>query len=75
MEYVGYTDGSEEVVFRGDVDSGEFIALWLKDGKINAGMNVNVWDASETIRDLIEKKVEIDSTALTDPEVDLGTLG
>ena len=28
MEYVGYGDGSDEVVIRGDLDVREFIALW-----------------------------------------------
>jgi 3-phenylpropionate/trans-cinnamate dioxygenase ferredoxin reductase component len=30
------------VVFRSDRASGEFIAFWLRDGRVAAGMNVNV---------------------------------
>ena len=74
MEYVGYTDGSEKLLFRGDVASGEFIAFWVGDGQIRAGMNVNVWDVSETIRDLIRAGVEVDRDELTDPETDLASL-
>lgn len=42
MEYSGYAPQWDEVVFRGDCDSGEFIAFWLRDGRVAAGMNVNV---------------------------------
>jgi len=74
MEYVGYATEWDRIVYRGDVDAREFIAFWLKDGLIVAGMNVNVWDVSELIRDLIKGRVEVDPARLTDPEVDLASL-
>jgi len=45
MEYSGHVgpDGYDTVVFRGDVASGEFIAFWMRDGRVLAGMNVNTW--------------------------------
>ena len=48
MEYSGYAEpGSyDQVVFRGDVPAREFVAFWLADGRVLAGMNVNVWDAA-----------------------------
>lgn len=75
MEYSGYVDpnGYDEVVFRGDKDALEFIAFWMKDHKILAGMNVNIWDETDHIRALIKSGRRIDkarlvdtSTALTD---------
>ncbi len=74
MEYVGYADGDDELVIRGDLDGREFIAFWLQDGRIAAGMNVNVWDVSDTIRDLIKTRAEIDRDALADPGTDLSSL-
>lgn len=74
MEYVGYATEWDRIVYRGDVSAREFIAFWLKDGLIVAGMNVNVWDVSDLIRDLIKGRVEVDPTRLTDPEVDLSSL-
>ena len=54
MEYVGYADaGYDEVVVRGDLDAREFVALWVRDGRVVAGMNVNVWDVTDRIRDII----------------------
>lgn len=74
MEYVGYATEWDRIVYRGDVAEREFIAFWMKDDRILAGMNVNVWDVSETIRDLIAARVEVDSARLADPDVDLTSL-
>lgn len=74
MEYVGFATEYDNIVYRGDVDSREFIAFWLKDNRVVAGMNVNVWDVSDPIRDLIRSRREIDAALLSDPEVDLSTL-
>ena len=43
----------DKVVFRGDRDSGEFVAFWLRDQRVVAGMNVNVWDVNEHVQALI----------------------
>ncbi|MFI5428841.1 oxidoreductase C-terminal domain-containing protein [Aeromicrobium sp. UC242_57] len=43
MEYVGRGSADDDVVIRGDRDSGEFVAYWLRDGVVTAAMNVNVW--------------------------------
>jgi 3-phenylpropionate/trans-cinnamate dioxygenase ferredoxin reductase subunit len=50
MEYSGYAVDWDEVVFRGDVAGREFIAYWMKGGRVVAGMNVNVWDVTEEIQ-------------------------
>ena len=31
MEYSGYVTEWDEIIYRGAVDDGEFIAFWLKD--------------------------------------------
>lgn len=74
MEYVGFASDWDEVVIRGSKESREFIAFWLKDGRIQAGMNVNIWDVSETIGELIKSKRQIDLVALADPDTDLATI-
>jgi 3-phenylpropionate/trans-cinnamate dioxygenase ferredoxin reductase component len=53
MEYLGYADVDDDVVVHGDLDKREFVALWTRDGKVVAGMNVNVWDVGDRIRELI----------------------
>src|SRR5919109_3450815 len=53
MEYSGYATEWDQVVFRGNAEAYEFIAFWLRDGRLVAAMNMNVWDVSEPIRELI----------------------
>jgi 3-phenylpropionate/trans-cinnamate dioxygenase ferredoxin reductase component len=76
MEYIGYVgpNGYDQVVFRGDVAGREFIAFWLADNKILAGMNVNVWDVVDPIKALIRAGREVDTTRLADPDVPLDSL-
>jgi 3-phenylpropionate/trans-cinnamate dioxygenase ferredoxin reductase subunit len=73
MEYAGYAPPGryDQVVFRGDVASREFIAFWLRDGRVVAGMNVNVWDVTDEIQDLIRAGGAVDVARLTDPKVPL----
>ncbi|MFJ3333207.1 NAD(P)/FAD-dependent oxidoreductase [Streptomyces sp. NPDC086766] len=76
MEYSGWAPpGSyDEVVIRGDAGKREFIAFWVKEGRVLAGMNVNVWDVTETVQRLIRAKAPVDTEALADPHVPLDSL-
>jgi 3-phenylpropionate/trans-cinnamate dioxygenase ferredoxin reductase subunit len=76
MEYAGYVDpgGYDDVILRGDVDRREFIAFWLKGGRVLAGMNVNVWDVTDAIRDLVRSGRPVDQSRLGDPQVPLADL-
>ncbi len=73
MEYAGYVEPGEydQVVFRGDVERREFIAFWLSGGRVLAGMNVNIWDASDTIQALVRGGGTVDPDRLADPAVPL----
>ncbi|MFF8604811.1 NAD(P)/FAD-dependent oxidoreductase [Streptomyces sp. NPDC015346] len=76
MEYSGWAPpGSyDQVVARGDVGKREFIAFWLKDRRVLAGMNVNVWDVTDPIQRLIRSGAQVDPEALADPSVPLENL-
>ncbi|MCD2196048.1 FAD-dependent oxidoreductase [Actinomycetospora endophytica] len=76
MEYTGYVDQSEPVdlVIRGDLVGREFIAFWLREGRLVAGMNVNVWDVTEDIERLIRSGAVIDAERLADPEIPLSEI-
>lgn len=76
LEYSGWAPpGSyDQVVIRGDAGKREFIAFWLKDRRVLAGMNVNVWDVTEGIQDLIRAGQQTDPDALGDPSVPLASL-
>jgi 3-phenylpropionate/trans-cinnamate dioxygenase ferredoxin reductase component len=74
MEYSGHAPEWGEVVFRGDRDAGEFVAFWLKDERVVAGMNVNVWDVNEHVQELIRARRPVDLRALSDPDTPLESL-
>ena len=74
MEYSGHAPDWDEVVFRGDRDGGEFVAFWLSDGRVIAGMNVNVWDVNEHVQALIRSRAVVDKSALSDPDTPLESL-
>jgi 3-phenylpropionate/trans-cinnamate dioxygenase ferredoxin reductase subunit len=74
MEYAGHATDWDDVVFRGDVDGREFIAFWLKDGRLLAGMNVNVWDVTDDIQALIRTRAVVDRDRLRDPDTPLAEL-
>jgi 3-phenylpropionate/trans-cinnamate dioxygenase ferredoxin reductase component len=77
MEYVGYApaDSYTQVVVRGDVSGREFVAFWLDgDDRIQAAMNVNVWDVVDEIKPLIAGRVVVSPSRLADPDVPLAEL-
>ncbi|MDH6227109.1 FAD-dependent oxidoreductase [Streptomyces sp. MJP52] len=76
MEYSGWAPPGayDEVVIRGDAGKREFVAFWMKDGRVLAGMNVNVWDVTPTVQDLVRAAVPVDTEALSDPRVALESL-
>ncbi|MFH8471898.1 NAD(P)/FAD-dependent oxidoreductase [Streptomyces sp. NPDC018000] len=76
LEYSGWAPpGSyDQVVIRGDAGKREFIAFWLKDRRVLAGMNVNVWDVTEAVQQLIRSGRQLDPDALADPSVPLVSL-
>jgi len=74
MEYAGYATSWDRVVVRGDLAGREFIAFWLAGDRVLAGMNVNVWDVTDTIQRLIRERVAIDDRRLADPDVPLDEL-
>jgi NADPH-dependent 2,4-dienoyl-CoA reductase/sulfur reductase-like enzyme len=77
MEYTGFapfTVGAE-IVYRGRPEDGSFIAFWLRDDRVVAGMNVNLWDVADDIAELVRGGAagrRIDRARLVDVDVPLG---
>ncbi|MEZ0364449.1 NAD(P)/FAD-dependent oxidoreductase [Mycobacterium sp. pUA109] len=75
MEYVGYAASYQRVVFRGDVDGREFVAFWLDgDNRVLAGMNVNIWEGLDDIKELIRSRAPVHPDALADSRAPLSAL-
>jgi 3-phenylpropionate/trans-cinnamate dioxygenase ferredoxin reductase subunit len=71
MEYSGFARSWDRVVLRGDPAGREFIAFWLVEDRVVAGMNVNVWDVTDSIQELIRERVPVDDRRLADTDVPL----
>ncbi|MER6998583.1 FAD/NAD(P)-binding oxidoreductase [Streptomyces sp. NPDC000410] len=76
MEYTGYAapGAYDRVLFRGDPSGGEYIAFWIGEGRVLAGMNVNVWDVTDAIKELVRSGRTVDPERLADPSVPLDSL-
>jgi hypothetical protein len=76
MEYAGWIapGAGTDLVIRGSLDQGEFIAFWTQEGRVVAGMNVNVWDVTDAIQDLVRRGTPVDPDRLADPQVPLTDL-
>ncbi|MET4157430.1 FAD-dependent oxidoreductase [Agromyces sp. PvR057] len=86
MEYSGYgaLAAGAEVVVRGEVPltaaslpqtRREGVVFWLApDGRVAAGMNINVWDVNEQVQRLIRSGRVVSREELADPSVPLDAL-
>lgn len=74
MEYTGWASASDRLVVRGSLDERQFIAFWLRDGRVVAGMNANIWDVAKPIERLIRSRATVDPKALADASLAIGEL-
>jgi NADPH-dependent 2,4-dienoyl-CoA reductase/sulfur reductase-like enzyme len=74
MEYSGLGGPADTVICRGNPDDGAFIAFWVQDGRVTAGMNVNVWDVTGPIQELIRSRRQVQAARLADPDTPLDRL-
>jgi transaldolase len=70
MEHSGFAGPGDydRVVYRGDLDAGEFVAFWLSGDRVVAGMNVNVWGVADPLQRLIRSGAAVDDQRLRRPE-------
>jgi 3-phenylpropionate/trans-cinnamate dioxygenase ferredoxin reductase subunit len=74
MEYTGWATPSDQLVVRGSLADRQFIAFWLRDGRLVAGMNANIWDVAKPIERLIRSRAVVDAAALADASVPIDQL-
>jgi len=79
MEYAGWIPpgATTDLIIRGDLGRREFVAFWTIDGRVAAGMNVNVWEVTDPIQDLIRaglKGAVVDPADLRNSAVSLEEL-
>ncbi len=67
MEYLGVVagpDGYDEVVVSGSLGDRELVAFWLRAGRVEAGMAVNVWDRMDDVKALIHRDGPVERAEL-----------
>ena len=76
MEYTGDIGpaGYDRVIFRRHADSNEMIVFWLYEQRIQAGMNINIWDVADDIERSIQSARPIKADDLGNPAIPLATL-
>jgi 3-phenylpropionate/trans-cinnamate dioxygenase ferredoxin reductase subunit len=76
MEYTGDIgpSGYDRVVFRRHPDSAEVIVFWLLEQRVQAGMNVNIWEVADDIQRLVESQRPVNVDELADPGIPLTNL-
>jgi 3-phenylpropionate/trans-cinnamate dioxygenase ferredoxin reductase component len=76
MEYTGDIGpaGYDRVIFRRHADPREVIVFWLYEQRVQAGMNINVWDVAEDIERLVQSARPINADDLADPAMPLASL-
>ena len=74
MEYAGYASTWDRVVLRGEPASRAFIAFWLLDDRVVAGMNANIWQVNDAIAALVASQEKVAIERLVDPTVPLDDL-
>jgi len=76
MEYTGDIGpaGYDRVIFRRHADPNEMIIFWLYEQRIQAGMNINIWDVADDIDRLIQSARPINADDLGNLAIPLATL-
>ena len=78
LEYVGPAYDWDEVVWRGDRDAGDFLAFYLKDGKVAGALSVerseDLGHARTLLADGVDVGDERSKGLLADPDSDLAEL-
>jgi 3-phenylpropionate/trans-cinnamate dioxygenase ferredoxin reductase component len=76
MEYTGDIgpSGYDRVIFRRHTDSSQAIVFWLHEQRVQAGMNINIWDAADDIERLVQSPRPVNVDDLANPGIPLASL-
>jgi 3-phenylpropionate/trans-cinnamate dioxygenase ferredoxin reductase subunit len=76
MEYTGDIgpSGYDQVIFRRYPDPRQLIVFWLSEQRIQAGMNINIWDVADDIERLVQSPHPANTDDLADPDIPLASV-
>jgi 3-phenylpropionate/trans-cinnamate dioxygenase ferredoxin reductase component len=76
MEYTGDIGPSryDHVIFRRYPDPRQLIVFWLSEQRVQAGMNINIWEVADDIERLVQSPHPADIDDLAHPAIPLASL-
>ena len=76
MEYTGDIgpSGYDRVIFRRHADSRQVVVFWLQEQRVQAGMNINIWDVADDIERLVQSSRRLNVDDLANPGIPLASL-
>ena len=76
MEYTGDIgpSGYDQVIFRRYPDPRQLIVFWLQKQRVQAGMNINIWDVADDIERLVQSPHPAVTDDLADPGIPLDSV-
>ena len=76
MEYTGDIgpSGYDRVIFRRHADSRQVVVFWLQEQRVQAGMNINIWDVADDIERLVQSSRRVNVDDLANPGIPLASL-
>jgi 3-phenylpropionate/trans-cinnamate dioxygenase ferredoxin reductase subunit len=76
MEYTGDIGpaGYDRVIFRRHANSNQMIVFWLDEQRVQAGMNINIWDVADDIEGLVQSPHPANPEDLANPAIPLASL-
>jgi 3-phenylpropionate/trans-cinnamate dioxygenase ferredoxin reductase component len=76
MEYTGDIgpSGYDQVIFRRHADPRQLIVFWLQKQRVQAGMNINIWDVADDIERLVQSPHPAITDDLANPSIPLDSV-
>ena len=74
LQYAGFHTKWEQLVVRGRLDSGSYLAFYINDGRIDAAAGLNRPKEVRRVMPLIKSRSKVDLSQLRDERVDLRSL-
>lgn len=74
LEHTGHAPRWDSIVVRGDVSQRRFVAFWMLDGTVVAGLTAGIAGLEHQIRSLVAGRRRVDPRALADPGTGISDL-
>jgi len=71
LRYLGYAAEWDEIIYRGDVDAGEFVAFYMADGQLIAAAGINRDVEMSALEFVLKHKLPLTKDDMQNPDFDI----